>query len=191
MVADSMAFVSQHGCVRWADGPLHVHGDSRRQTHGTLQMLSSPTTCLSALSWVCVSVRNVCDSTYARRHSAANYPPQDADGPDQFTRPLPGAVPLQSARHRWVSHFPCNWFVLSHRMQFQGPQISAMRSELKFAGPDFTAVGQLALGQRLGGTGAGFTYFQAVTKQLALGGGQCCHASPLHPLALFLPPQWC
>jgi hypothetical protein len=48
-----------------------------------------------------------------------------------------------------------------------------MRSELKFSGPDFTAVGQLALGQRLGGTGAGFTYFQAVTKQLALGGGQC------------------
>jgi hypothetical protein len=61
-------------------------------------------------------------------------------------------------------------------VQFQGPSIAAARSELKFAGPDFTAIGTLTIGQRMGGTGASLAYFQSVTQRLALG-GVCVRAS--------------
>lgn len=59
--------------------------------------------------------------------------------------------------------------------QFQGPVLGALRSELKYSGPDFTTTGILALGQRLGGTGVGINYFQTVTQHLALGGARAIH----------------
>ena len=54
--------------------------------------------------------------------------------------------------------------------QFQGGALAALRMESKYTGPDFTATGLVALGQRLGGTGVGLNYFQGVSRYLSLGG---------------------
>jgi hypothetical protein len=70
--------------------------------------------------------------------------------------------------------------------QFQGPVIGALRSETKHVGPDFTATGIVALGQRLGGTGFGLNYFQAVSQYLSLGGAfSPCSAVCLSAQSLF------